>query len=292
MKPINLVYLGTPDFSATILKSLIKNPSINVIGVVTQPDKPKGRKMILAASPVAQLANKHNIPVFKPSKLDQSNLQHIKLLQADIFLTAAYGQIIPPSWLETPKVACLNIHFSLLPKYRGALCVSDAIKNQDPETGVTLMQMDKDLDHGPIITQLKQKIDTNDNVETLTQKLKLLAIKLVQGETLLKPFSPKPQNHKKAIYTLSPKTRTRQSAYIKSLTTNGAKLHALIRSLNPDPGAWTMINGQEIKIIETQLTPDSKLNIITIQLPGKNPISWSAFVSRLPSHSPLKLAYT
>ncbi len=281
MKPIKLVYLGTPDFSATILDSIIKNPNINVVGVVTQPDKPKGRKMIPTASPVAQLAEKHNIPVFKPSKLDQSNLQHIKLLKADIFLTAAYGQIVPPSWLELPKIACLNIHFSLLPKYRGALCVSEPIKNQDKTTGVTLMQMDEQLDHGPIIAKLKQDIDINDNVETLTQKLtqKAIALLRVQPSWRVEPSNLQPQNHKKATFTPGPKTRTRQSAYIKSLTTNGPELHALIRSLNPDPGAWTKINNQDVKIIKTQLGKDNKLEIITVQLPGKNPISWQQFQS-------------
>jgi methionyl-tRNA formyltransferase len=276
MKPIKLVYFGTPDFSGQILESLIKNPNINVVGVVTKP----------TASLIIQLADKHNLPLFKPSKLDQSNLQHIKLLNSDIFLVAAYGQIIPKLWLDTPKIATLNIHFSLLPKYRGALCVSEAIKNQDQETGVTLMQVDEQLDHGPIITQKKINININDNVETLTQKLTLLAISLLSRvEPVMRVQPVKPQNHQKATYTPSLKTRTRQSAFIKTLTTkNPKKLHALIRSLNPDPGAWTIINNQELKILETKLTPDNKLEISTIQLPGKTPISWQQFTNRQNLH--------
>jgi methionyl-tRNA formyltransferase len=286
MKPIKLVYFGTPDFSQKILKSLIKDLKINVVGVVTQPDKPRGRKKILTPSPVAQLAQKHHLPVFKPNKLDQSNLQHIKLLQPDIFLVAAYGQIIPKSWLDIPKITTLNLHFSLLPKYRGALCVSEAIKNQDQETGVTLMQMDEQLDHGPIIAQVKQKISLNDNVATLTQKLTHLAISSLlpvipaQAETYIN------QNHQKATYTPRLKTRTRQSAFIPSFkiypperTSDPKKLHALIRSLNPEPGAWTKINGQELKIIETKLEKD-KLKITQVQLPGKTPISWREFINR------------
>ncbi|MBU1256409.1 hypothetical protein KKA49_01875 [Patescibacteria group bacterium] len=269
MKPIKLVYFGTPDFSGQILESLIKNPSFNVIGVVTKP----------TASLIIKLANKHNIPLFKPNKLDQSNLQHIKLLKPDIFLVAAYGQIIPKVWLDTPKIATLNIHFSLLPKYRGALCVSEAIKNQDKQTGVTLMQMDEQLDHGPIITQKKLTININDNVKTLTQKLTTLAISLLSGvQPPIEVEPQKPQNHQKASYTPSLKTRTRQSAFIPSLNTNNpAQLHALIRSLNPDPGAWTKINGQELKILETKLTPDNQLEILTVQLPSKTPISWQQF---------------
>jgi len=278
MKPLKLVYFGTPEFSAQILKSLITDhQSISVRAVVTQPDKPVGRKKIITPSPVAQLATQYNIPVFKPNKLDQSNLEHIKLLKPDIFLVAAYGQIIPQSWLNTPKIATLNLHYSLLPKYRGALCVSEAIKNQDQETGVTLMKMDEQLDHGPIIAQAKQKINLNDNVATLTQKLTHKAISLLPLLSTINLQHLKPQNHKIATYTPSLKTRTRQSAFIPSLKTkNPRKLHALIRSLNPDPGAWTKINGQELKIIETKLKKD-KLEISKVQLPGKNPISWQQF---------------
>ena len=277
---MNLVYFGTPDFSAQILRSLINNKNINVVGVVTKP----------TASLMLQLADKYSIPVFKPNKLDQSNLQHIKLLNSDIFLVAAYGQIFPKSWLDTPKIATLNIHFSLLPKYRGALCVSEAIKNQDKETGVTLMKMDEQLDHGPIITQAKQPIDINDDVKTLTQKLTRLAISLLPQHKV-RNLMFEPQNHQKATYTPSIKSRTRQSAFIKTLKTNNPKkLHALIRSLNPDPGAWTTINNQELKIIKTKLTQKSQpkadqpmvetLEIVTIQLPGKTPISWRDFANR------------
>ena len=270
MKPIKLVYFGTPDFSAQILESLIKNPKIDVVGVVTKP----------TASLMLQLADKYSIPVFKPNKLDQSNLQHIKLLQADVFLVAAYGQIIPKLWLNTPKTAILNIHFSLLPKYRGALCVSEAIRNQDLETGVTLMKMDEQLDHGPIIAQKKLKIDINDDVKTLTQKLTLLAIHLIEGATLKRVAPSRAQDHTKATYTPTTKSRTRQSAYIPSLKSkNPARLHALIRSLNPDPGAWTKINNQEIKILETKLNQNN-LELIKVQLPGKTPISWRQLINR------------
>jgi methionyl-tRNA formyltransferase len=287
MNSKKIVYFGTPDFSSQILEALIKDPKINVVAVVTQPDKPQGRKNILTASAVAQLATQYKLPVFKPSKLDQSNLQHIKLLQPDLFLVAAYGQIIPPSWLDTPQEATLNIHFSLLPKYRGALCVSEAIKNQDTETGVTLMVMDQQLDHGPIITQLKTLITTQDNVATLTQKLTSLAISLIPNLVSLKADDKQatPQDHTQATFTPSLKTRTRQSAFIPSSkiyppkqTNHLDKLHALIRSLNPNPGAWTNINGQEIKLIETKLEKN-KLTITKVQLPGKNPISWSQFLT-------------
>ena len=284
MKPNKIIYFGTPDFSAQILEALIKTPDNKVVGVVTQPDRPVGRKRILTPAPVAQIATQYNLPLFKLNKLDQSNLQHIKLLQPDIFLVVAYGQIIPKSWLDTPKIATLNIHFSLLPKYRGALCVSEAIKNQDPETGITLMRMDEQLDHGPIIKQLKQKIDINDNVATLTRKLTQKAIELIP-HLKVRNFEVKPQNQQKATYTPVTRSRTRQSAFIpskkvypSSRVNNPQKLHALIRSLNPDPGAWTKIHGQELKILQTKLLKN-KLEITQVQLPGKNPISWQQFLA-------------
>lgn len=274
MKPKRLVFFASPDFSGQILKALIKDPKTNVVALVTKP----------TASLLIGLANKHDIPIFKPEKLDQANLEHLKLLKPDIFLIVAYGKIFPKNWLTAPKIASLNIHFSLLPKYRGALCVSESIRNQDRQTGVTLMQMDQLLDHGPIIAQAGQKISLNDNVAALTQKLARLAVSLLPKVNDLNP-NTKPQDHSRASYTPSLKSRTRQSAFIKTLeNTDPKKLHALIRSLNPDPGAWTKINGQEIKILKTRLLKN-KMEILTVQLPGKTPISWQAFAARFP-HRP------
>lgn len=118
----NLVYFGSPSFSADILESLITNPpeNIKVVAVVTNPDRPTGRHQRLSPSPVAQLAQQHHLPIFKPDKLNSSNLAHIKLLNPHLFLIAAYGKIIPPDWLDLPQIAPLNLHFSLLPQYRGA----------------------------------------------------------------------------------------------------------------------------------------------------------------------------
>ncbi|MFZ2202479.1 MAG: formyltransferase family protein, partial [Microgenomates group bacterium] len=119
MSAKNLVYFGSPDFSAQILQSLLP-PSklVRVVGVVTAPDKPRGRKQILTPSPVAQTAAKHDLPVFKPAKLDDANFSHLSLLKPDIFLVVSYGKIIPRSYLNTPTIGTFNIHFSLLPKYR------------------------------------------------------------------------------------------------------------------------------------------------------------------------------
>ncbi len=317
----NLVYFGSPAFSAKILQTLLSpsklegeprtreggvSETIRVVSVVTTPDKPQGRKQILTPSPVAALAAKYNLPVFKPERLDEANLTHLKLLKPDIFLVVSYGKIIPKSWLTTPTIGTFNLHFSLLPKYRGALCISEAIKNQDSQTGVTLMAMDEGMDTGPIISQAKVIIDINDNCETLTNKLtqagiKLLATQLPLITTNNHKLLSHPQDEALATYTPITKSRTRQSSFIPWSNIQDAisnaqcamTTHTLIRSLNPDPGAWTKVSLKgkgkskkeiEIKIIKTSLKCHSGfasiMTIDTVQLPGKTPISWQQFHTR------------
>ncbi len=291
MPPANLVYFGSPDFSAAILEAVSKDQVVRVVGVVTSPDKPIGRKQILTPSPVSQLATKYDLPVFKPEKLNDANLAHLALLKPDIFLVVSYGKIIPSSYLTTPTVGTFNLHFSLLPKYRGALPISEAIKNGDQETGVTLMQMDEQLDHGPIISQEKVSIDINDNCETLTNKLTQAAGKLLTD--YLPPlaaasFSTIPQKESRATHTPSITTRTRQNAFVDWAKISAAldrvdavAVHNLIRSENPDPGAWTKIDNRQLKIITTALI-SNQLLIESVQLPGKSVVSWRQFVSGHP----------
>lgn len=304
----NLVYFGSPSFSADILKSLITNPigNIKVVAVVTNPDRPTGRHQLLTPSPVAQLAQQHHLPVFRPDKLDSSNLAHLKLLNPHLFLIAAYGKIIPPDWLDLPQIAPLNLHFSLLPQYRGALCIHQAIKNQDRHTGVTLMEVDPELDHGPIIAQVKQSISISDDTASLTKKLTRKAIQLTKvvlpaylnwhqhkkttpntpGIKIYLP--PKNQDHTQASYTPPTSSLNHANAHIPwsnlQKAINGhqsAATHALIRSLNPQPGAWTDIDQQPLKILSTTLNQDH-LRIDKVQLPGKNPITWTQFLSGHP----------
>lgn len=291
MSPANLVFFGSPGFSATILDSLMANPAVKVVGVVTSPDKPVGRKQILTPSPVAVAAAKHDLPIFKPTQLDIANLAHLKLLKPDIFLVVSYGKIIPPTYLTTPTLGTFNIHFSLLPKYRGALPISEAIRNGDTQTGVTLMVMDDKLDHGPLISQEVVAIDINDNNETLTNKLTQTAGKLLASQLPLlinRECSPQPQVETEVTYTPSHKTRTRSTAYLpwpklkSALTgTNALAVHNFIRSNNPEPGAWTTVNNSELKIIQTTYF-QNQLLINLVQLPGKPVISWASFQSGHP----------
>jgi len=284
MKP-NLVYFGSPDFSATILESIINSGLVSVVGVVTTPDKPQGRNLTLTPSPIAVLASTHDLPIYKPEKLDEPNLLHLKLLKPDIFLVVSYGKIIPKAYIETPAIGTFNIHFSLLPKYRGALCISEAIKNQDKTTGVTLMEMDELLDHGPIISQVEIPVDIDDDTAILTTKLTQVAIALLADklpEICAQKYTKIAQDETKVVFTPSHKTLTRQSAYIPyEKLLDGPEIHALIRSLNPAPGAWTTINDLDIKILKTSLV-ENKLILDIVQLPGKSPISWRQYVQGHP----------
>lgn len=287
-KKYNLVYFGSPDFSATILSNLLTVKDIQVVGVVTQPDSPKGRKQIMSPSAVAQVALRADLPVFKPEKLDDANLAHLKILKPDLFLVVAYGKIIPDTWLNTPTVKTLNLHFSLLPKYRGALCVSEALKNGDAQTGVTLMEMTSKLDQGPIIATITLPIDPLDNVATLTEKLIAPANQLLKYELpvyLDGAVKASVQDESFATFTPSYKTRNRATAFIPFGTLEQAilgkqanSIHNLIRSLNPDPGAWTTINGKDLKVISTQVV-ENKLKLVTVQYPGKNITPWSSIDS-------------
>ncbi len=287
----NIVYFGSAQFTADIFDALFEAKIVNIVAVVTTPDRPVGRKQIVTPSPLALAAEKYDLPVYKPEKLDEANLAHLRLLKPDIFLVVAYGQYFTESWLKTPNLATLNIHFSLLPKYRGSLCISEALKNGDEESGVTLMEMAAKLDAGNIIAQQKVKIDLDDNCETLNKKLTESAKQILLHDFVVYldgGLEAIPQDEALATTTPSFKTKTRQNAYIdweiidKALNANTnleyrQEIHNLIRSNNPDPGAWTIYNNQEIKIIKTSINPLGLFNIDTVQVPGKNPISWSQY---------------
>ena len=176
MKDLKVIFMGTPLFSVPILKELIKNT--NVIGVVTAPDAYIGRKKILTPCEIKKIALENNIKVFSPVKL-RLEYNDIINLKPDIIITCAYGQIVPKEVLDAPKLGCINIHASLLPKYRGASPIYSAILNGEKETGITLMYMAEGLDTGDIIKAEKIRIDDNDNMETLSNKLSELASKMI-----------------------------------------------------------------------------------------------------------------
>lgn len=164
--------MGTPELAATSLRALIGERDFQIVAVVTQPDQPKGRGLRLEPSPVKQIAQQANLPVLQPERAREENfIEQLRALQPELIAVAAYGQILPKAILDLPRFGCLNVHTSLLPKYRGAAPIQHALLNGETETGVTIMKMDAGLDTGDILTQQKMVIDASDNSQTLHDRL-------------------------------------------------------------------------------------------------------------------------
>ncbi|MBA4551629.1 methionyl-tRNA formyltransferase [Thermoactinomyces vulgaris] len=241
--------MGTPDFAVPSLRLLLEEKDqVEVIGVVTQPDRPKGRKKVLTPPPVKVEAIKHDLPVFQPQKLrSEEAIRQVLELQPDLIVTAAYGQILPEPVLNAPKYGCINVHASLLPKYRGGAPIHHAIINGEKETGVTIMYMVKALDAGDMLLQRAIPITSGDNVGTMHDKLANL------GAELLKEVLPSildgtvqavPQDDEQA--TFAPNI-TREDEKIDWERT-AQELDCQIRGLCPWPVAYTLWKGKPFKI--------------------------------------------
>jgi methionyl-tRNA formyltransferase len=180
MKPLRIVFMGTPPLAATVLDALLSENHIEVAAVVTQPDQPKGRELKLQPSAVKELALTRNLPVMQPERArDPQFIEQIRTLAPDLIVVAAFGQILPPALLDVPRFGCLNVHTSLLPKYRGAAPIQWAILNGDVETGVTIMKMDAGLDTGGIVSEERTPITSEDDAQTLHDRLAKLGADLL-----------------------------------------------------------------------------------------------------------------
>jgi methionyl-tRNA formyltransferase len=255
-----IVFMGTPDFSVPILQQLIKD-GYDVIGVVTQPDRPVGRKKVLTPPPVKVEALKHSIPVFQPEKIRQEEeLEKILSLNPDLIVTAAFGQILPNKLLEAPKYGCINVHASLLPELRGGAPIHYAIMQGKQKTGVTIMYMVEKLDAGDILTRIEVPIAEEDNVGTLHIKLSTAGAKLL-AETL--PLllegrlTPKPQNNEEATFAANIKREQEKINWTKT----GEEIFNHIRALNPWPVAFTTVNGQVLKIWRSEKVSGQKMEV-------------------------------
>ena len=247
MKDKNVVFMGTPDFSVPVLEMLIKN--VNVIMVVTQPDKEVGRKKEIVMSPVKRKAIENNIPVFQPSSI-KNDYEILKKLNIDLIVTCAYGQILPKEVLDLPKFACINVHASLLPKYRGSAPIQWALFNGDKETGVTIMYMDEGMDTGDIIKKDKINILDSDNVGTLHDKLSFLGAQTLEN-ILPKIFSNNVKREKQGNdFTLAPMIKREDERLNFNLT--GDKIIGKIKGMNPWPLANILVQGHEIKVIDAE----------------------------------------
>jgi methionyl-tRNA formyltransferase len=180
MPSLRIVFMGTAELACASLAALCREQTFQVVGVVTQPDRPKGRELKLQPSPVKEVALKHGLPVLQPERARAPVfLDQLALARPDLIVVAAYGQILPPPILELPRFGCVNVHASLLPKYRGAAPIQWAILNDEPETGVTIMKMDAGLDTGPMLTQTRTPIAAEDDAQTLHDRLAALGADLL-----------------------------------------------------------------------------------------------------------------
>lgn len=301
-----VLFFGTDDFSAYVLNTLI-DLKADIVGVVTRADKPQGHKQKIVFSPVKELALKHNIPVLQPIKLKDS-IKEVLSYKPDLIITCSYGRIIPEEIINYPRFHCINIHPSLLPKYRGASPMQATIRNRDFDTGVTILYMTKDLDNGNILFTYPFLLTERDTFTSLKEMVKKAAAELLYThydqffDTHLKSI---PQDESKATFTTLIKHEDEQIDWNQS----AKDIDAFVRSLYDKPIAYTNINGQIVKIHQTKLTKQSSegavpgtildisangilvatktsaINIVTIQLAGKKPMPVKMIIN---GHLPFK----
>lgn len=295
MKPLNIIFAGTPDFAARHLQALI-NSHHNVIAVYTQPDRPAGRGKKLTASPVKELAVSHDIPVYQPGSLRKEPAQQeLAALNADIMVVVAYGLILPKVVLDTPRLGCINVHGSILPRWRGAAPIQRALWAGDKETGVTIMQMDVGLDTGDMLLKTYLPIEDDDTSATLYEKLALQGPDaLLQALEGLANGTLTAEKQDEALANYAEKLSKEEARldWSKSAT----QLWQEVRAFNPWPVSYFEHQGNTIKVWQTQVsttssnaapgtiisaskkgievaTGDGVLTLLSMQLPGKKPLS-------------------
>ncbi len=264
-----VIFLGTPEFSATVMRGLLKE-GYDIIAAVTQPDKPVGRKQKLQESPVKVIAQEENIKLYQPVKLPGSpEVEELKALNADLIITAAYGQFLPTSFLNSAKVAAINVHGSLLPKYRGGAPIQWSLLNGDKETGITIMYMVKGMDAGDIISQAKLAIEPEDDNGSLFEKLAIIGRDLLLKtipNILSGDIKPIAQDPDKVVFSPNISKDEEHLDFTKS----AEQVFNQVRSLSPEPGAWMMLDGQRTKLYKTEvLTVDSEQAVGTVYDLGK-----------------------
>jgi methionyl-tRNA formyltransferase len=254
---LKIIFAGTPDFAAAHLQALIDSPQHSVTAVYTQPDRPAGRGKKLKASPVKMLAQANDLPVFQPQSLKDPEQQQILAdLQADIMVVVAYGLILPQAVLDTPKLGCINVHGSILPRWRGAAPIQRAIEAGDKETGVTIMQMDAGLDTGAMLCISRCTIDNDDSSATMYKKLEVLG-----APALISTLDNLQAN--KSLAVVQDDSQSCYAAKISKAealidwSKPAAVLDRQIRAFNPFPAAYTILGDLRIKVWQAEVTQKS-----------------------------------
>lgn len=249
---MKIIFAGTPHFAEAALKAILKQGA-EVVAVLTQPDRPAGRGMQLKPSPVKQLATQQGLVVLQPASLKGAEIQQVLAgYQADLMVVAAYGLILPPAVLQIPRLGCLNIHASLLPRWRGAAPIQRAIQAGDAQTGITIMQMDAGLDTGDMLLKKSCSIEKNETAASLHDKLALLgadaiteALELLEKDKLIAT----PQPNESATYAAK---LTKEEARL-DWTLSALELDRAVRGFNPFPGAVAYINDTPIRIWQARV---------------------------------------
>ncbi len=264
---MNIVFLGTPAHSAQFLTHLLES-GVDVKAVVTNPDQPVGRHQELRASEVAQVAEKHHLTVFKPEIIDDQLVEELKKLEPDLFVVFAYGKILPVEFLNLPRLGSINLHGSLLPKYRGTAPIQAAIYVGDKETGVTIIQMNDKMDKGAILAQKAFPLTETDTFETVADKMAEVGSQLLLDILpTIETINPQPQNDSEASYTWK-RAEMKQAAHFSMENLPSAEaLDRMARAFYPWPGAWTEWNGKVVKIYPGKM----------IQIEGKKVVSFEEF---------------
>lgn len=247
---MRILFMGTPDIAAECLKALYA-AGYDICAVYTRRDKPVGRKQVLTAPPVKEVALAHGTPVFQPRTLrDGSEDENIRALAPELIVVVAYGCILPKSVLEAPKYGCINLHVSLLPKYRGSAPVQWAVLNGDAETGVSIMQMDEGLDTGDVLCCEKIAIDPEETSSQLFDRVTAVGARVlceVVPAIAAGTLKPQPQDHENAC--LAPMLNKEMAEF--RLTESAAHIHNWVRGMNPWPGAWFVTSGgKKLKVME------------------------------------------
>lgn len=263
-----IVFMGTPEIAATVLEGLVSN-GFNIVALVAQPDRPVGRKQILTPVPSKVIANKYNIPCFQPVKI-RNDFEFLKELKPDLLLTIAYGQIVPQAVLDIPTLGALNLHGSILPKYRGAAPIQNALLNGDEVSGMTLMRMVKVMDAGEIFATKTLNIEANDNNTSLFKKMANCALELAL-ESLPKFLNGEligmPQDEN--LVSFAPSIKPEEEKI--DLNVETISVVNKIRALADEPGAYLFLNNDKVKIFKAIKISDKKdFEIGTITKADKN----------------------
>ena len=250
---LKILFMGTPDFAQESLKS-IYDAGYEIIGVVTNPDKPKGRGMKLAYSPVKEYALEKNLKIYQPIKIKNNTefLDEIRALAPDVICVVAYGKILPKEILEIPKLGCINVHGSLLPKYRGAAPIQWAVLNGDKTTGITTMYMNEGMDTGDMILKEEVEIGPEETTGDLWQKLSKIGGEILVKTLKLIEEGKAPREKQTEEATLAPMLN-KEMALIDWENSDANKIHNLIRGLNPIMGAYSYIDGKKIKFWKSKV---------------------------------------